>query len=285
MWPERRTEMRIACRGALIATVVLVAGAGAYAQSPEVGEVKAREETALAAGAKRTNELCDSRIAATFDWRALVPAGRLTQTKPGALAHQCDEALEGVRKLCRAHPSERRAVAAEIMRMVCSFGSKTPAVSLKDHTLTYMIDLDLAFPNNDIMVYEHLMDSLVLDGQTLSMRTYVPYAQESISKAAARINDLCRSSIRVRFDWSRIPSVTSRDHVPLGYCEHVLDATERVCIDAAGKDAVRKGITSIVCSFAADRSISLKQGVLEFKSDFKATDDRSFIFEYLQNHL
>jgi hypothetical protein len=128
------------------------------------------------------------------------------------------------------------------------------------------------------------MDNLVFDGQTLIMRTYMPYAQESISKAAARINDLCQSSIRVRLDWSRIQSVTTRNHVPLTYCEHVLDA-ERVCADAAGKDAVRKGITSIVCGFAAGRSISLKEGVLEFNSDFKASDDRSFVFEYLQSHL
>jgi hypothetical protein len=132
---------------------------------------------------------------------------------------------------------------------------------------------------------EHLMDNLVLDGQTLIMRTYMPYAQESISKAAARINYLCQSSIRVRFDWSRIPSVKTRDRLPLGYCEHVLDATERVCVDAAGKDPVRKGITGIVCGFAAGRSISLKEGVLEFNSDFKASDDRSFIFEYLQSQL
>jgi hypothetical protein len=277
--------MRIGCCRAMIAAVVLVAGGSAYAQSPEVREAEAREETALAAGVKRTNELCGARITVTFDWPALVPTGRLTETKPGALARQCDEALEGIRKLCRSHPSERQAAATQITRMVCSFGSKSPAVSLKDRTLTYMIDLDLAFPNNDIMVYDQLMDTLVLDGQTLIMRTYMPYAQESISKLAARINDLCQSSIRVRFDWSRIPSVTTRNAVPLGFCEHVLDATERVCVDAAGKDAVRKGITSIVCGFAAGRSISLKEGVLEFNSDFKASDDRSFIFEYLQSHL
>jgi len=268
-----------------MAVIMVVAGASAHTQSPQVREAQAREETALAAGVTRTNELCGSQIAAAFDWRALVPAGRLMETKPGTLAQKCDEALEGVRKLCRAHPSESQAVATEITRMVCSFGSKTPAVSLKDHTLAYMIDLDLPFPNNDIMVYQHLMDNLVLDGRTLVMRTYMPDAEESIAKAAARINDRCQSSIRVRFDWNRIPSVTTSNRAPLGYCEHVLDATERVCVDAAGKDAVRKGITTIVCSFAAGRSVSLKQGVLEFNSDFKASDDRSFIFDYLQSHL
>ncbi len=277
--------MRSAGCRAVIAAVALVGGASAYAQSPEVREAAAREETALAAGVKRTNELCGARIAATFDWHALVPVGRLAETKPGTLANRCEEALEGIRKLCRAHPSERQAVATEISRLVCSFGSKPPFVSVKDHTLTYMINLDLPFFNNDIMVYEHLMDNLVLDGQTLVMRNYMPDAEDNIARAAARINGLCQSSIRVRFDWSRIPSVTTSNQRPLGFCEHVLDATERVCVDAAGKAAVRQGISSIVCSFAADRSISLRQGVLEFKSDFNASDDRSFIFQYLQSHL
>jgi hypothetical protein len=128
--PRAQIAMRIACGRTMIAAVVLATtGASGYAQSPEVREAEAREETTLAAGVKRTNELCGSRIAAAFDWRAPVPAGRLTETKPGALAHQCDEALEWVRKLCRNHPSsDRQAVATEITLILCSFGSKPPYV-------------------------------------------------------------------------------------------------------------------------------------------------------------
>jgi hypothetical protein len=75
--------MRTACSRAMIAAVLLVAGASAYAQSPEVREAEAREATALAAGVKRTNELCGARIAATVDWRALVPTGSITKNQAG----------------------------------------------------------------------------------------------------------------------------------------------------------------------------------------------------------
>lgn len=44
------------------------------------------------------------------------------------------------------------------------------------------------------------------------------------------------------------------------------------------------GITTQV-SHAAERSVSLENGVLVFKSDFQSSGDRGAVLEYLQNAL
>ena len=59
----------------------------------------------------------------------------------------------------------------------------------------------------------------------------------------------------------------------------------RVCADAAGKGAVKTQIKSVVCGFAGERSVSPRNGVLDYKIDFKSFNDGTTVFEYLQNNL
>lgn len=58
-----------------------------------------------------------------------------------------------------------------------------------------------------------------------------------------------------------------------------------VCADAAGKGAVKKQIKSVVCGFTGERSVTLKNGALDYKIDFKSFNDGIRVFEYLQNNL
>ena len=69
------------------------------------------------------------------------------------------------------------------------------------------------------------------------------------------------------------------------HCDRALVGIARVCADAAGKGAVKKQIKSVVCGFAGERSVSLKNGALDYKIDFKSFNDGIRVFEYLQNNL
>ena len=65
-------------------------------------------------------------------------------------------------------------------------------------------------------------------------------------------------------------------------CDRALVGHARVRADAAGKGAVKK---SVVCGFAGERSVSLRNGVLDYKIDFKSFNDGITVFEYLRNNL
>jgi hypothetical protein len=59
----------------------------------------------------------------------------------------------------------------------------------------------------------------------------------------------------------------------------------RVCADEAGKGVVKKQVRSVVCGFAGKRSVSPRNGVLDYKIDFKSFNEGITVFEYLQNNL
>jgi hypothetical protein len=130
------------------------------------------------------------------------------------------------------------------------------------------------------------MDHLQVEGQPLFAQALRPREEEWLANNVARTNQKCASSFTVKFDWTGVPARAIKDGDPSNYCGHALESVERVCSDRAGREAVATKIKRIVCGYAAERSISLEDGVLVFKSDFKASSDRrSVIFEYLQNTL
>jgi hypothetical protein len=67
----------------------------------------------------------------------------------------------------------------------------------------------------------------------------------------------------------------------------VLEGVEQVCEDRAGKDAVRAQIRRIICGFAAERAVTLKDGVLDYRIDFHTSHggEPSIVLEYLQGNL
>jgi hypothetical protein len=59
----------------------------------------------------------------------------------------------------------------------------------------------------------------------------------------------------------------------------------RVCGNAMGKDAVKEKIRSVTCGFGSERSITLKDGTIDYKIQFRSANDADYVFEYLQNNL
>jgi hypothetical protein len=110
-------------------------------------------------------------------------------------------------------------------------------------------------------------------------------AEARLAGLANEMNRECGSSITARFDWSGLLPDMAGDNSPTGWCSSALDGIRDVCADNPGKEAVREKIKTLTCAFGPERSISLKDGVVDFKINFKSSNDAKFVFESLENAL
>jgi hypothetical protein len=123
------------------------------------------------------------------------------------------------------------------------------------------------------------------DAQSLKMRQRMASEAADLVKDAGYTNQVCGTSLSVKFDWSGAPDQDILGYSPEGYCNAALEGIRRVCEDAIGKDAVKKTIKSVTCGFAAARAIEMKDGAVDYKINFSSANDADFVFEYLQNKL
>jgi hypothetical protein len=123
--------------------------------------------------------------------------------------------------------------------------------------------------------------------QSLKDKQYFAEQEQYLAKQVPHTNQKCDTSIAVKFDWSTPPKPEDRNtYSAYGYCEATLDGVRRVCeASALGKDAVKQSIKTITCGFGPQRDITLKDGAIDYKIDFKSSNDADYVFEYLQNNL
>ena len=98
-------------------------------------------------------------------------------------------------------------------------------------------------------------------------------------------NKECESEIAIAFDWTNVPADRLSSFSPASYCDNMLYSVRRICGDKDGKAAVKQQIKSISCGFGAERTMSLKDGKLDYKIQFDSSNDGDFAYEYLMNHL
>lgn len=102
----------------------------------------------------------------------------------------------------------------------------------------------------------------------------------------AALNKSCGSNITVRFDWSAVPEadlVTYGAEKPLRprwWASRASAPTRPARARSRSRSA-----WSVVCGFTGERSVTLKNGALDYKIDFKSFNDGIRVFEYLQNNL
>jgi hypothetical protein len=263
---------------ASVAAIALVGVTPADAR-PARG-VRTANESPLAAAVAGASTACGSAIAVK-----LADPGRAADATEGAnAARGCRQAFEGIRMVCQT-PAGRTAVSAQIKRVNCGESRERPAVSLDRGVLDYRIEPGLAFPNDSQMVFDYLMDHLDVGGRPLFVQVLRPLEEAALADQVAQINVRCATSVTAQFDWTGVPAPAIKMRFPSNYCGHALDAVARVCADGAGREAVAKHIKRIVCGHASERSVSLENGVLVFKSDFQSSGDRGAVLEYLQNAL
>jgi hypothetical protein len=120
--------------------------------------------------------------------------------------------------------------------------------------------------------------------QSLKERQYFAEQERELAREVAFANERCETNVAVKFDWSAMPA-DRNGAVPYAYCRAVLDGMRRVCEDPMGKDAVRQKIKTVTCGFGPERSITLKDGGIDYKIKFRSVNDADYVFGYLQDNL
>jgi hypothetical protein len=124
---------------------------------------------------------------------------------------------------------------------------------------------------------------LVIDGEPLSVRHTKSRDQGRLTNSLKRTKQLNGADLNASIDWISMNAEMIKG-VDVLHRERALDIIERICQDRPGRDAVRVQIKSVVCGYDAKRSIMLRDGTVEFKSDFTSGDDMGVISAYLQNN-
>lgn len=127
----------------------------------------------------------------------------------------------------------------------------------------------------------------VAHSQSLKEKEYFAAQEKYLAEQVTFTNKKCESNVVVKFDWSTPPTAEERKtYSAYGYCGAALEAMRRVCEQSkAGKDAVKQQIKSVTCGFGPQRTIALKSGAIDYKINYKSSNDADFVFEYLQNNL
>jgi hypothetical protein len=273
--------MKSRLQAAVLAAIVL--GSGATADVGTAKDGRTSDESLLAAAVASSNMVCASAITVTLTPASVRGAG-VDPDERAVTARRCRDVFDAIRPLCRT-AAARAAIGTQIKQVICSVNSERPAVALENGRLDYRIELGLATWNDSRMISDYLLDHLAVEGQPLIVGVVRPLEEAALADQIAQMNRHCGTSIVATFDWAGISVQSLKSRAPSNYCGHAIDAVERVCADHAGRDAVARQVSRIVCGHADKRSISLGSGVLEFQSDFQSSGDRGAVFEYLQNVL
>jgi hypothetical protein len=109
--------------------------------------------------------------------------------------------------------------------------------------------------------------------------------EAELAKDVEYTNKTCGSGLTVQLDWSAAPVNELEKFSAEGYCDAALEGVRRICTDAPGKDAVKQGIKHITGGFGRERSISLRDGSLDYRINFDSVNDADFVYAYLLNNL
>jgi hypothetical protein len=138
--------------------------------------------------------------------------------------------------------------------------------------------------------------------QSLSVKDRMAKEEADLQKAASSPNKRCGTKITVRFDWTSAPLDDLPKYSSSGYCEGgPLDAIWGICnkdgdpqynadgeLTAASskfKQKIKDQIKTVICGFGPKRTISLKDGVLDYKINFHSYNDLDFARDYLEDAL
>jgi putative component of toxin-antitoxin plasmid stabilization module len=261
-----------------------VALSGAAVADPQSAHsARVTDESVLAQAVVDANTVCGSAIAMGLAFSPARGAG-IDPADRASATRRCRDVFDAIRMVCKTERA-RAAVGAQVRRVSCGVSGEQPAVSLDNGLLEYRIEPGYESLNGTPMVFDFLMDRLTLDGQPLTVPAARAREEATLAHELTQANRHCGTSITATFDWTGVTLQALKAGSPSNYCGHAVDAITRVCADGVGKRAVARQIKQIVCGYAAARSISLADGVLEFRSDLQSSGERGFVFEYLQNAL
>jgi hypothetical protein len=128
--------------------------------------------------------------------------------------------------------------------------------------------------------------SSVAAAQSLKDKEYFAEQEKYLAEEVTLTSGRCGNALTAKFDWSKPPSPEDRKtYSAYGYCGAALEAMRRVCESKAGKEAVQQKIKSMTCHFGSQRTVALKDSVVDYEVNFNSSNDADYVFEFLQNNL
>jgi len=124
-----------------------------------------------------------------------------------------------------------------------------------------------------------------VDAQSLKVRERMLDQEQELIHDAKSAQRECEANFPIGFDWTGAPEDKLASFSQEAYCDAALMALRRVCVDKLGKKAVQDKIKKVTCGFGAERSVSLKDGTLEYKMSYPSTDNADFVYKFLENNL
>jgi hypothetical protein len=272
--------MRVALSIGAISAIAIAGVGQASAQSLEIRQIRANQETLLLKRVEQANDACRSELKAKFDWTGVQDA----DLKRSSAANECGDILYSVGAVC-GRPGGREAVRSQIRTVVCGFATER-SMSLADGVLKYNTNFQ---PNKASEMIAFLQDNLRAEGpdaDSLTVRQQKIEPEKQLVERTSTLNRLCKSNIATRIEWSGVtPDLWAEFSYPRSSCTGALSAVQSACENPGGLQAVNRQIRTIVCAYGPKPAVALRDGVLTFTMNFKVYTDATPLYEYLNDNL
>jgi hypothetical protein len=123
------------------------------------------------------------------------------------------------------------------------------------------------------------------NAQSLKVRQGMAEQEKMLVENVNHLNKICGATIAVKIDWKDAPVADLAKYSTSSYCAAALEGIRHTCENDLGKDAVQKQIKSVTCGFGSERSITMKDGAVDYKINFSSYNDADFVHEFMQNNL
>lgn len=121
--------------------------------------------------------------------------------------------------------------------------------------------------------------------QSLKARQFQAQQDEYLARSVADVAKRCDAPITAKIDWSTIKQEEPGSSTPSGFCGEALDAMGSLCGQTLAKEAVQKGVKTVICTMGGARTATLNDGTLTYVMDYGAANNEDFIKDFLKEHL
>ncbi|MBX3224069.1 MAG: hypothetical protein KF795_26375 [Labilithrix sp.] len=272
---------------------VLLASAGAKAESLEDQEKWARQDSYMESSIKDANTACgtsgkpitnqfDKASFAKEDWSSHSPNG------------YCSGVFDNLRSICANVDGAKQPVQNQIKKVVCRYAGKGKfGMSLANGTLTYNVDWDE--PNVDDKIAAFIKKNLTTTpaaggaaGESVADKEKWARQDSYMASSIKDANAKCGTALTNEFDKASFAKEDWTSHSPNGYCSGAFDNIRSLCANnAAAKKPVQQKIKKVVCKYAGKGKfgMTLAGGTLTYNVDWDQANVDDKITSFLKKNL
>jgi hypothetical protein len=122
--------------------------------------------------------------------------------------------------------------------------------------------------------------------QSLAEREKFAYQEKELAKEAEHTAEICKTDIKVKFDWSTFNKEDIKEYSPSGFCGEALSGIRHVCEHSEdGLKSVQSKIKGLTCKQSSALALSLENGELVFGFGFKDSNLSDKVRTFLMDNL